>query len=98
MSLARSSTALAAYYRRLAYRLGPPKAITATARKLAILVYRVLRGDLTYQDPGASAYLELHRTRLINSLRRRAKEVGLSLINLETGEVLDHAVVPQPVS
>jgi transposase len=93
MSLTRSATALGAYYRRLAYRLGQPKAITATARKLAILVYRVLRGDLTYQDPGASAYLELHRTRLINSLRRRAKEVGFSLINLETGEVLDHALV-----
>ena len=94
MSLTRSSTALGAYYRRLAYRLGQPKAITATARKLAILVYRVLSGDLTYKDPGASAYLELHRTRLINALRRRAKELGLSLINLETGEVLDHALVP----
>jgi len=94
MSLTRSSTALGAYYRRLAGRLGQPKAITATARKLAVLVYRVLRGDLTYCDPGANAYLELHRTRIINALRRRAKEVGLSLINLETGEVLDHALVP----
>jgi transposase len=94
MSLTRSSTALGAYYRRLAGRLGQPKAITATARKLAVLVYRVLRGDLTYCDPGASAYLELHRTRVINALRRRAKEVGLGLINLETGEVLDHALVP----
>ena len=98
MSLARSSTALGAYYRRLAARLGPPKAITATARKLAILVYRVLRGELAYRDPGASAYLELHRTRVINSLRRRAKELGLSLINLHTGELLDHAVVPATVS
>ena len=44
MSLTRSSTALGAYYRRLAYRLGPPKAITATARKLAALVYRVQIG------------------------------------------------------
>jgi len=94
MSLTRSATALGAYYRRVAYRLGQPKAITATARKLAILVYRVLRGEITYQDPGAAAYLQLHRTRLINSLRRRAQELGLSLINLETGEVLDHAVVP----
>ena len=98
MSLTRSSTALGAYYRRLAARLGPPKAITATARKLAILVYRVLRGDLTYRDPGAQAYLELHRKRVINGLRRRAKELGLSLINLETGEVFDHAKVLQTVS
>jgi hypothetical protein len=80
MSLTRSATALGAYYRRLAYRLGQPKAITATARKLAILVYRVLRGEITYQDPGATAYLQLHRTRLINGLRRRAQEFGLILL------------------
>ena len=51
MSLTRSATALGAYYRRLAYRLGQPKAITATARKLAILVYRVLGGEMVYRDP-----------------------------------------------
>jgi hypothetical protein len=93
MSLTRSATALGAYYRRVAYRLGRPKAITATARKLALLVYRVLRGDIVYRDPGATAYLQHHRARLINSLRRRAQELGLGLISLETGEVLDHAAV-----
>ena len=98
MSLTRSATALGAYYRRVAYRLGQPKAITATARKLALLVYRVLRGDIVYCDPGATAYVQLHRARLINSLRRRAKEFGLSLINLETGELVDHAVLPPTVS
>lgn len=98
MSLTRSATALGAYYRRVAYRLGQPKAITATARKLAILVYRVLHGDITYRDPGATTYLELHRKRLTIGLRRRAKELGLGLINLQTGEVLDHALVPSTVS
>jgi transposase len=98
MSLTRSATALGAYYRRLAYRLGQPKAITATARKLAILVCRVMRAELVYRDPGAAVYDQLHRTRLINGLRRRAQEFGLSLINLETGEVLDYAIVPQSVS
>jgi transposase len=91
MSLTRSATALGAYYRRVAYRLGRPKAITATARKLALLVYRVLRGDIVYRDPGAATYLQHYRARLINSLRRRAQELGLGLISLETGEVLDHA-------
>jgi transposase len=98
MSLTRSATALGAYYRRLAYRLGQPKAITATARKLAILVYRVLRGEMVYRDPGATAYDQLHRTRLINGIVRRAQQFGLSLINLQTGEVLHHAAVPQSVS
>jgi len=38
MTLGRGSTALGAFYRRLAGRIGKPQAITATARKLAILV------------------------------------------------------------
>ena len=56
MSLSRTQTALGAFYRRLAYRVGKAKAITATARKLAILVYRTLKGGFVYQDPGADAY------------------------------------------
>jgi len=46
MSLGRTSTALGAFYRRLAVRIGKAKAITATARKLALLVYRALSGKL----------------------------------------------------
>jgi Transposase IS116/IS110/IS902 family len=52
MSLGRTETALGAFYRRLAYRVGKAKAITATARKLAILVYRTLKDGLVYHDPG----------------------------------------------
>ena len=39
-----------------AFRVGKAKAITATARKLAILVYRTLKDGLLYKDPGADAY------------------------------------------
>ena len=68
MSLTRTSTALGAFYRRLAARAGKATAITATARKLALLVYRVLRGDITYSDPGADAYAQLHRARALKTL------------------------------
>ena len=62
MSVGRARTALGAFYRRIAYRIGNPKAITATARKLSILVDRMLRGDLrNYQDPGEAAYHARHR-------------------------------------
>ena len=60
MSLGRGSTALGAFYRRLAARVGKAKAITATARKLAILLYRMLKGELQYDDPGADAYNAQH--------------------------------------
>jgi transposase len=93
MVVGRTSTALGAYYRRIAYRIGKPKAITATARKLAILVYRTLKGDLDYNDPGAQAYEEHYRARALQNLRSRAKKLGFGLVNVETGELL-----PGPVT
>jgi hypothetical protein len=92
MAVGRSSTALGAYYRRIAYRIGKPKAITATARKLAILVYHALKGDLDYNDPGAQAYEEQHRARTLRNLRNRARQLGFGLVNTETGELIDGAV------
>jgi hypothetical protein len=92
MVLGRTSTALGAYYRRIAYRVGKPKAITATARKLAILVYRALKGELEYTDPGELGYETQHRERVLRNLRKRAKNLGFGLVNLETGELLPGAV------
>lgn len=91
MSLSRTQTALGAFYRRLAARIGKPQAITATARKLAILVYRALKGEFLYRDPGADAYDLQQRTRLLRRLRQRAATLGFELVNRETGEVLSPA-------
>jgi hypothetical protein len=60
-------------------RAGKAKAITAIARKLALLVYRALSGALVYPDPGATAYQQLHRTLELKSLRRRARLLGFQL-------------------
>jgi transposase len=92
MSLGRTDTALGAFYRRLAYRVGKAKAITATARKLAILVYRTLKDGLPYKDPGAAAYEAHHRVHVLRRLRQRAANLGFALINRETGELLEGAV------
>jgi transposase len=56
MSLGRSDHALGAFYRRLGARVGKAKAITATARKLAILVYRMLRYQTPYHELSAADY------------------------------------------
>jgi transposase len=88
MSLGRTQTALGAFYRRLAARIGKPQAITATARKLAILVYRALKGELVYHDPGADAYDVQQRSRTLRRLRHRAATLGFELLNRQTGEIL----------
>jgi transposase len=92
MSLTRTSTALGAFYRRLAARTGKAKAITATARKLAVIIYRVLSGQLVYNDPGATAYHQLHRARELKSLRRRSLVLGFELVDRSTGELLVNPV------
>lgn len=88
LSLVRSDTALGSFYRRLAARVGKPKALTATARKLAILFYRLLRGQLDPKALDANHYDQQQRQRTIRSLRRRAKSLGLQLFDAATGEVV----------
>jgi len=92
MSLGRTQTALGAFYRRLAARIGKPQAITATARKLAVLVYRMLKGTLVYQDPGADHYNATQRARVLRRLRQRADALGFELVNRTTGEILSPGV------
>jgi transposase len=88
LSLGRSDTALGAFYRRLAGRVGKPKAMTATARKLAILFYKLMRGQLDPKALDANYYDEQQRDRTVRSLRRRAKSLGLQLFDVATGEVV----------
>ena len=91
MTLGRGPTALGAFYRRLAGRIGKPQAITATARKLAVLVYRALKGELVYRDPGADTYDRQQRSRVLRRLRHTATALGFDLVNRDTGEILHAA-------
>lgn len=79
VTIGRNSTALGAFYRRLAARIGKAKAVTATARKLAILFYNALRYGMSHTDPGANAYEQRYRDRVIKNLHRRAAEFGFEL-------------------
>jgi len=78
-TVGRTETALGAFYRRLSARVGKSKAITATARKIAVLFYNTLRHGMVYADPGASAYEERYRKRVLANLQRRAKSLGCVL-------------------
>lgn len=79
VSVGRTSTALGAFYRRLAGRIGKAKAVTATARKIAVLFYNAMRFGLAYQDPGAAYYESRYRERVVKQLHRRAAEFGFTL-------------------
>lgn len=79
VTVGRTSTALGAYYRRLAARIGKAKAVTATARKIAVLFYNAMRFGTPYLDPGEAQYEQQYRERVIKQLHRRAAEFGFTL-------------------
>lgn len=91
MANSRSDNSLAAYYRRLAVRVGKAKAITATARKLAIIIYGMLKHGWPYRPHTATRYNREQRKRRIRRLRKQAEELGYTLI-------LDNGSSPQPAS
>jgi transposase len=79
-TLLRSQSYLGAQYRRFRSKLGAPKAITAMAHKLAVLVYRMLRWGHEYVDKGMQFYEERHREQQIRLLKKRAAKLGLQII------------------
>jgi len=84
-TVGRTDTALGAFYRRLSARIGKAKAVTATARKIAVLFYRALRFGMQYKDPGADQYDQRYRERVVKQLERRAAHFGFSLQPVEAG-------------
>jgi transposase len=80
LTLLRSQSYLGAQYRRLRTRLGAPKAITAMARKLACLFYRLIKHGKQYVDKGVEYYETKYREQQIRSLTKRAQKLGLQLL------------------
>jgi len=85
MALGRSDTMLGAFYRRTAARRGAAKAVTATARKLAILVYNSLKHGIAYADGGAEEYERRFQQRNVSNLKKRARRLGFKLVAVEDG-------------
>ena len=80
-SLTNSKSALGGYYRRMRSRLGAPKAITATAHKLARFIYSMLKNKTGYVDLGQDHYEQEYRTRVLTNLKKKAKDMGYLLVS-----------------
>ncbi len=80
LSLKNSKTALGAEFRRIARHKGMAVAVFAIARKLAQLVFRMLRYGQDYVDIGEAAYEAKYQARRLSSLNKAASELGFSLV------------------
>lgn len=81
-SAGNSDSATGAFYRRIKARHGAPKAITATAHKIARIVYHMLKYQEEYKDTGAEAYEIQYQARILKNLKRKAKKLGMELTPL----------------
>jgi transposase len=79
-SLANSNTGLGGFYRRIRARLGAPKAITATAHKLARILYRMWTTGQSYTDLGSDYYENRYKERVLRNITRRARELGYDAV------------------
>jgi transposase len=81
--LVRGKSYLGAYLRRQRSRLGAPKAVTATAHKLARIVYHLVRYGAAYVKKSEDEYAAQVRGRVERAFHRRAKELGYEVRKVE---------------
>ena len=79
-TLANSNVALGGFYRRIRSRLGSPKAITATAHKLARIFYRMWTTGQAYADLGKDYYENRYKERVLRNITKRARELGYDAV------------------
>lgn len=82
-SLQRSKSGIGAFLRRKKAQIGAPKAITATAHKIARIFYNMLKCGTEYTDLGQEYYEQRYQDRVITSLKRKAKQFGFDLVNIQ---------------
>jgi len=78
-TLSKSQTALGAFLRRMKARLGPAKAITATANKMAKMLYIMIKGKKNFKESGADYYEQVNKDRTMKRLRKFADRMGFDL-------------------
>jgi transposase len=82
-AVGRSDTWLGVFHRRMKARLGPAGANTATARKLACLIYHLLKYKEAYIDVDVLIYSEKIKLQRLGRLRKTAQELGYQLTPLQ---------------
>src|ERR1700681_811905 len=83
-ALHNSQTPLGVYLRRMKAKLGPAAATTATAHKLAVIFYTLVKNQVEYDETAWTRLDVLRQTRLAARLKRQAQQRGYKLIPIES--------------
>lgn len=76
---------LNAFFKRKAYQKGRGAAITATARKLAVIVWNMLMYKTDYNPMNEEIYAEKIKQRAILNINKKIKRLGITYEEIESG-------------
>jgi transposase len=82
-TLERAKCGLGAFFRRIKSRHGRQIAIKATAHKLALIFYSMLKHGDEYRPTPSNQYEQRYRETLLKSLNKRATALGFALTPIE---------------
>jgi transposase len=82
VTLWRSKSELGEFFRRMRAKLGAPKAITATAHKLARIIFYLLKNRVPFDQTHFAQQEQYYKQRYENKLRNQAKAFGFALVPL----------------
>jgi len=83
-TLKESNCYLGKFYRRIKFKAGAPKAITATARKLAVIFYNMVTKKKEYKPIDPDSFDKKHQDRIIKNLKKKAQSMGFDLVPVES--------------
>jgi transposase len=90
-----SKGALGGFLRRMKGRLGAQAALTATAHKLARIVYLALKHGLTYVRRGQEEYEAQMKEKQLKALKRKARQLGLEVVEKTPDNVPTATAAPE---
>jgi len=83
VAVGRTDTWIGLFYRRMKARKGGPKAVTATARKLACIVYHMLKFQEEFVALDMEKYVAHAQAHRLRYLKREAEKLGYELVEAE---------------
>jgi len=83
-ALQRSNHWLGQYYRRIKSRSGPQIAIKATARKIAIIFYEMIKNKVEFNPLPLKEYEDNYNNQKIKKLTNQASQLGFKLVSMRT--------------
>lgn len=79
----RSKNWLAIFYHRIKTRSGTQKAVTATARKIAVIFYKMMKEKIAFNPLNADKYMQTFKEQQLKKLKKQAHKLGLILVSNE---------------